>query len=659
MQQNKLSTPGRWVMEISEGHVKSVHFTENFVSSLADPKAVESIDSWMANIHPDDRPMVQAVVREVVEQREVAKDIDVEFRLLTHSGYRLFHVSATIERDPDGKPRRAVGVVFDINDISEGKDQMNAEINKAYAVIEGLSYEYHTIWTVDKDTQQMSFIRTNGITLPGAIYMGRNIPTWDQAAYAYVESFVVPEERERIHKKITAAEVIRHLEESPVYLVSFQRIEPNGGTSHHQVTFANADTKDGKRQFVFALRNIDKTVREEEKKQKQLQEALAMANAANDAKTSFLFNMSHDIRTPMNAIIGFTRLLRKYQTLAEKRDDYLNKIEDSSNVLLSILNNVLEMARIEKGHVELVETAVNARDFGRSIINMFAERFEEKGLAFHLHAQAMHDFIYLDETKMREVLINLLSNAYKYTLQGSVDVFIDELPHNLPDHIYLRFTIQDTGIGMSEAFLPHVFEEFSREVSSTESKIEGTGLGMPIVKRLVDLMQGTITVESQLGVGSKFVVTIPHRIAEGLEAEYDPAAGNYTLADLQGHRLLMAEDNDLNAEIALELFQEVGLTVQRVANGQECVDAIVSQPAGYYELILMDVQMPVMDGYEATSAIRALPDPAKAALPIVALTANAFEEHRAKAIKAGMNGHASKPIDLNELFRLLAKFLLK
>lgn len=659
MQQNKLATPGRWEIEISNGAITNIKIFGSLRNIVADTESLNSPDRWLTNIHPDDRTLVEAVIREVLEQKVNSNEIDTEFRMKTKNGYRLFHDSTTVERTADGTPIRARGVVFDIGDLVDGHEQMNAEINKAYGVIEGLSHEYHTIWTVDKDTLEMSFIRSNGTTLPGAIYLGRNMPTWDQGVYAYVESFVIPEERERIHKLVTSDVVIKQLEQQSVYTVTFQRIEQDGSTSHHQVTFANADRKDGKRQFVFALRNIDKTVREEEEKQKMLKNALEMANAANDAKTSFLFNMSHDIRTPMNAIIGFTRLMRKYQDNAEKREDYLNKIENSSTVLLSILNNVLEMARIEKGHVDLVETPVNAKEFGRSIINMFAERMEEKGLAFNLHASAMHDFIYLDETKMREVLINLLSNAYKYTLKGSVDVFIDELPHEKEGYIYLRAIVKDTGIGMAEDFVPHVFDEFSREVNSTENKIEGTGLGMPIVKRLVNLMHGTIDVESKLGEGSKFTVTIPHRIADGYEEKYDKESVKFSIEDLKGHRILMAEDNDLNAEIALEIFNEIGLTADRVSNGLECVETISNSPAGFYEVILMDVQMPQMNGYEATAAIRKLSDPEKANIPILALTANAFEEDRCKAINAGMNGHAGKPIELNELCNKLSKVLRK
>ncbi len=621
---------------------------------------MDSLDNWMANIHPDDRTMVEAVIQEVLDQREDAREIDVEFRLLTKSGYRLFHDSTTVERTADGKPIRATGVVFDITVLDEANDQRNAEINKAYAVIEGLSHEYHTIWTVDKDTLEMAFIRSNGTTLPGAIYLGRNMPTWDEGVHAYVETFVVPEERERILKAVTSAEIIRQLEQQPVYLVSFQRIEPDGNTSHHQVTFANADTKDGKHLFVFALRNIDKTVREEEAKQRQLQEALEMANAASDAKTSFLFNMSHDIRTPMNAIIGFTRLLRKYQERPEKREDYLNKIENSSNVLLSILNNVLEMARIEKGRVDLLETAVSAKDFGHSIIDIFAGRMEEKGLTFTLHPNTLHDYVFLDETKIREVLINLLSNAYKYTMPGgSVDVYIDELPHEKEGYVYLQAIVKDTGIGMSEEFLPHIFDEFSREVSTTENQIEGTGLGMPIVKRLVDLMNGTIEVESKLGEGTTFTVQIPHRVADTLEQRYENTWESHTIDDLKGHRILLAEDNDLNAEIAMELFGEVGLIVDRVCNGKQCVEKMNEAPAGYYEVIFMDIQMPKMNGYEATESIRKLSDKTKASIPILALTANAFEEDKHKAINAGMNGHIGKPIDLKELFRTLSKYVLK
>ena len=389
----------------------------------------------------------------------------------------------------------------------------------------------------------------------------------------------------------------------------------------------------------------------------ELEWAKTQAEAASSAKTSFLFNMSHDIRTPMNAIMGFRDLLEKHIDEPERRADYLRKIKDASKVLLSIINNVLEMARIEKGTVVVEEVAMNTKSFGISIFSVFSEMMAEKNIEFTHEDLIVHHNVYCDPTKMREVFMNLLSNAYKYTKPGGkVHVRLRELPSNREGYAFLETSVSDTGIGMSAEFLAHIFEEFSRENTTTANKIEGTGLGMPIVKRLVELMGGTIRVTSEKGVGTTFVVTLPHRIAnESENAEPENIVTDETI--FEGKRILLAEDNDLNAEIAEEILTSAGFMIERAEDGAICYEKIVSSDKGYYDLVLMDIQMPNMDGYQATRAIRALADKEKANIPIIAMTANAFEEDRSKAVNVGMNGHIAKPIDVTELLRELAKVL--
>lgn len=389
----------------------------------------------------------------------------------------------------------------------------------------------------------------------------------------------------------------------------------------------------------------------------ELEWAKTQAEAASSAKTSFLFNMSHDIRTPMNAIMGFRDLLEKHIDEPERRADYLRKIKDASKVLLSIINNVLEMARIEKGTVVVEEVAMNTKNFGISIFSVFSEMMAEKNIEFTHEDLVVHHNVYCDPTKMREVFINLLSNAYKYTKPGGkVHVRLRELPSDREGYAFFETSVSDTGIGMSAEFLAHIFEEFSRENTSTANKIEGTGLGMPIVKRLVELMGGTIRVTSEKGVGTTFVVTLPHRIAnESENAEPETIVTDETV--FEGKRILLAEDNDLNAEIAEEILTSAGFMIERAEDGAICYEKIVSSDKGYYDLVLMDIQMPNMDGYQATRAIRALADKEKANIPIIAMTANAFEEDRSKAVNVGMNGHIAKPIDVTELLRELAKVL--
>ena len=391
----------------------------------------------------------------------------------------------------------------------------------------------------------------------------------------------------------------------------------------------------------------------------ELEWAKTQAEAASSAKTSFLFNMSHDIRTPMNAIIGFRDLLEKHIDEPERRTDYLRKIKEASKVLLSIINNVLEMARIEKGTIVVEEVPWNAISFNDTLFNVFPETMAAKHIEFTREIDVQHENVYCDPTKLREVFINILSNAYKYTnAGGKVHMALREIPCNREGWVLYETTISDTGMGMSEEFLPQIFDEFSRENNTTANKIEGTGLGMPIVKRLVELMDGTIQVKSKKGVGTTFIVILPHRIAEE-EVEFVPANVEADEAVFEGKRVLLAEDNDLNAEIAQEILTSVGFLVERAEDGSVCVDKVVSADAGYYDLILMDIQMPNMDGYQATMAIRELTDEAKANIPILAMTANAFEEDKRKAFNSGMNGHIAKPIDVSELFRELSKVLAR
>lgn len=386
---------------------------------------------------------------------------------------------------------------------------------------------------------------------------------------------------------------------------------------------------------------------------------LEIANASSAAKSAFLFNMSHDIRTPMNAIIGFTELLDKHLDDKELARSYIKKMQTSNDFLLSLINNVLEMARIESGKTTLDETYWDAYAFNDTLFSLFDSQMKEKGIEFTRTTRVEHSDVICDETKLREIFLNILSNAWKYTPSGGkVTMNLTELPCNRPGYAMYQTVIEDTGIGMSEDFLPHLFEEFSRERSSTESKLNGTGLGMPIVKKLVDLMQGTIEVESKVGIGTKITVTLPHRIAQEEDTQriIEKAEG-YDEKCFQGKRILLAEDNALNAEIAITILEEAGFTVEHAEDGILCVDMMEKADAGYYDLILMDIQMPNMDGYKATRTIRNLSDKEKAGITIVAMTANAFEEDKQNAYEAGMNWHIAKPIKIDELMSALTEIL--
>ena len=393
----------------------------------------------------------------------------------------------------------------------------------------------------------------------------------------------------------------------------------------------------------------------------KLEIALKKAEDASLAKTRFLNNMSHDIRTPMNAILGYAQLME--EELKEKdlpeTSDHLEKLQQSGNLLLSIINNVLDMARIESGKMEIDENYGRIEDIRQTLFEIFGDEAKKKNIALHYTINVEHEHILTDTTKVKEIFVNILSNAIKYTPSGgSVMINIDELVCDEPGYMMVRTRVSDTGIGMSQDYLTKIFDAFTRERNTTKSKITGSGLGMSIVKRYVDLLGGTIDVESELGKGSTFTVTLKHRIADEsyYVKKHDEGSGTASKI-LEGKNILLAEDNDLNAEIAEAILERAGLKTERVEDGIQCVNKITKMPVGTYDMILMDIQMPRMDGYKATQAIRHLPDKDKACIPIVAMTANAFEEDKRDAVAAGMNGHIAKPIQIDKLLSMLAEVL--
>ena len=393
----------------------------------------------------------------------------------------------------------------------------------------------------------------------------------------------------------------------------------------------------------------------------KLEIALKKAEDASLAKTRFLNNMSHDIRTPMNVILGYAQLMEdelKGKDMPET-SEHLEKLKQSGNLLLSIINNVLDMAKIESGKMEINENYGRIGAIRQSLFEIFEDEAKKKNLALHYTINVEHEHILTDTTKIKEIFANILGNAIKYTPPGgSVMVNLDELPCDEHGYMMVRTRISDTGIGMSEEYLTEIFEAFTREQNTTKSKIAGTGLGMSIVKKYVDLLGGTIEVESELGKGSTFTVTLKHKIAdESYYVKKHLEESGISREILKDRSILLAEDNDLNAEIAAVILERAGLKVERVEDGLQCISRITEMPAGTYDIILMDIQMPKMDGYKATQTIRNLSDQEKACIPIIAMTANAFEEDKRAAIAAGMNGHIAKPIQVDKLLSILAEII--
>ena len=390
----------------------------------------------------------------------------------------------------------------------------------------------------------------------------------------------------------------------------------------------------------------------------KLQIAVENAESANHAKSTFLFNMSHDIRTPMNAIIGYADLASRHSDDPAKLKKYMENIQVCGQNLLMLLNNVLDLARIENDKTEMEYSVSDVEKDFRNCIAMFRNLADSKGQTLMVTTQLLHPYIYADIPHLTEVCTNLVSNAVKYTgAGGTIRCDVTQKPGEKEGWCDTVVTVADNGIGMSQEFQKHIFEPFERERTSTVSKVEGSGIGMGIVKKLVELMSGTVEVESKIGVGSTFTVTIPCRIASGDETQAKRETNPSDQKCLCGTRILLTEDNDLNAEIAVELLQEEGCTVDRAKDGVECVDMLEKAANGTYQMILMDIQMPVMNGYDAAKKIRRMDDPQKAGIPIIAMTANAFSEDKQAALDVGMNDHIAKPINMNILVPTIQKYL--
>lgn len=530
---------------------------------------------------------------------------------------------------------------------------LGKQVQQARHEVEALSAGYSYICLINLETGDVELIKGNNIPGLNGCYtqIDHNI-LLEQVnrliAEPFIENSVEFYDSKTIAKRLEGKNSL------------FHTCERTDGTWILSMIVPQKYDEDG---HVVSVLLANRDFTEEKKRELKQEEALRQekikAEKANEAKSIFLFNMSHDIRTPINAIVGYSQLMKKELT-NPKLVHYQEMIEQSSNLLLSIINNVLDMARVESGKMELDENYNVVGNILQVVCDAFEGEATRKNIEITRNISVKHKHVMVDATKMQEILSNLISNAIKYTPEdGHVSIDIQELECEREGYVLFQTKVSDTGIGMSEDFLPSLFELFARERNTTISKIPGTGLGMAIVKNFVDLMDGSIEVESELGEGSTFTITIPHKIADKDYTNRNIESSNVSDIDFKGKRILLAEDNKLNAEITTTILSEMGFEVKAVEDGILCVNEMQHQPANTYDLILMDIQMPNMDGYKAADCIRHLSQPEKANIPIIAMSANAFEEDKKKAFDVKMNDYITKPIDFQKMEEVLKNILCK
>ena len=528
---------------------------------------------------------------------------------------------------------------------------LGRQVQQARHEVEALSAGYSIITLINLETDDVELIKGNNI--PGL--NGRYTQIDHNILLEQVNRLIAEPFRESSVEFYDSKTIAKRLEGKNSL---FHTCERTDGTWILSMIVPQKYDENG---HVVSVLLANRDFTEEKKRELEQEEALRQekikAEKANEAKSIFLFNMSHDIRTPMNAIVGYSQLMKKELT-NPKLVHYQEMIEQSSKLLLSIINNVLDMARVESGKMELDENFEVVGNVSQLVCSVFAAEASRKNIELHENVNVEHKYVIVDSTKMQEILSNLISNAIKYTPEGGkVLIDVQELPYDKEGYVLIQTKVTDTGIGMSEEFLPSLFDLFTRERNTTLSKIPGTGLGMAIVKNFVDLMNGSIEVESELGKGSTFTITIPHKIANKDYTNRNIESSNEFDNNFVGKRILLAEDNELNAEITTTILSEMGFEVKAVEDGILCVNEIQHQPVNTYDLILMDIQMPNMDGYKATHCIRRLLQPEKANIPIIAMSANAFEEDKKKAFDAKMNDYITKPIDFQKM-EVVLKYIL-
>lgn len=613
-------------------------------------------NSFKGIVYSEDYQAVEESIKEQILHSQYDLDY-VEYRIVTKSGAVRW-----IEDYGHYMYSKEAGGLFYVfaGDATEKRQRqreafrtINREHLRRLAMIEGLTLDFDSVFYADLDKNEIQAYR---ISSRFNLKFQNEYQTCEYDGFdsEYLDTWVLPEDREKVARAATPAYIRERLAQNKNFRVNY-RITNHDKIEYLQLCIINVSRTERVSQIILGYRSIDDDIRHELEQNAILCEALEQSKSANIAKNTFLSNMSHDIRTPMNAIVGFTALAQKHSGDTDKVKSYLDMIEASGSQLLRLLNDVLEISRMEAGAVYVEETENNLLEIVQEVQRAVLSRATAKDIEFSLDISGMkHKYVYTDAQKLKQILVRLSRNAIKYTEAGGrVEVKVTELRELSNGLTAYQFMVKDNGIGISESFMTHMYEPFERQRNTTLSGIYGTGLGLTIIKNLVDMMGGTIEAQSVEGKGSCFTVTFHLRVREG----QPPCAkeDDVSVQMKEQKKLLLVEDNEINLEIEVELLQDAGFLVDTAVNGELAVEKVKNAEPGEYALILMDIQMPVMDGYHAARAIRALENPALANIPIAALSANAFEEDRRMSRESGMNEHLAKPVNMPQLLKVIER----
>lgn len=610
-------------------------------------------------VHPDDFKSVDTSIISQVKSSSNQLDY-VEYRIIRKDG--AIRWIEDYGHLIEARGQKKVFIVF-INDITEKHIEQETDKATKQAVINALSRAYNTVWFID-NVETEHFYLFRGSRDAGSIHFA---PTeealrktkYSDAKEAYVARYVADSDRERLEEDLRLESLVRNIPEDEVYSVDFKRTD-SGEERVYRIDFAKVQISDGVLGIVAGFRDIDDEVRKEINMRKAITEAYNSANAANRSKSDFLASMSHDIRTPLNGIIGMTNIAKAHIDEKERVEDCLGKITTSGSHLLALINEVLDMNTIESGKMVITEQAESISGIVEDLYVITKHQIEQKKHEYTADLSGLvHDSVMCDRIRVQQIFTNILSNSVKYTPEGGrITLKVSEKDVHKKGFMEYEFCFEDNGIGMTEEYMEHLFEPFTRAEDEKSKGVQGTGLGMVITKNLIQMMDGDIKVESRYGEGTKTVISLLLRLAEGRAAGREAGGPSAISPDgLTGHRCLLAEDQSINAEIATEILTSAGLSVDWADDGRKCCEMFTESPDGYYDIIFMDIQMPRMNGLEAAAAIRSLGSDYAKDIPIIAMTANAFAEDIYASKKAGMNDHIAKPVDIEILNRVLDRWV--